>query len=152
MKTRRKKIIALILVPVSLQILFACKMQVSEEPATDSPAENTIRLSDAQMKLANITVSDVREGSIGRRLSLTGVLKVNEQSAVTISSRVNGRIEKLFFRNTGEKVNKGDKLYELFSDDFITAQREYLTFQSNNYNFTGKYEPSLAVENKLMIM
>ena len=63
-----------------------------------------------------------------------------------------GRIEKLFFKNTGETVKKGDKLYEFYSDDLVSAQREYFTLQSNNWNFHRRYEPSLALENKLLIM
>ncbi|MCK7537521.1 MAG: hypothetical protein MZV63_44480 [Marinilabiliales bacterium] len=44
-----------------------------------------------------------------KELSLTAVLKVNEQSAATVSSRVPGRI------NAGSEIQeavKGDKLYE----------------------------------------
>ena len=85
-------------------------------------------------------------------MTLTAVLKVNEQSAATVSSRVSGRIEKLYFRNTGETVKKGDKLYELFSEDLVTAEREYMRLESNNWNFSARYEPSLAVREKLQRM
>jgi Cu(I)/Ag(I) efflux system membrane fusion protein len=80
------------------------------------------------------------------------VLKVNEQSAVTVSSRIPGRIEKLYFKNTGETVNKGDKLYDFYSEDLINAQREYFRLQSNNWNFNARYEPSLAIEERLQVM
>ena len=60
-------------------------------------------LSDAQLQLANISTAVARTGTIGQELSLTAVLKVNEQSAATVSSRVSGRIEKLYFRNTGRR-------------------------------------------------
>jgi Cu(I)/Ag(I) efflux system membrane fusion protein len=137
---------------MALGLMFSCNMQQQEMTTDADPAGNYIRLSDAQIQLANINIAEVREGSIGRELSLTSVLKVNEQSVVTISSRIPGRIEKLYFRNTGEKVNKGDKLYEYYSDDLVDAQKQYFTLQSNNWNFTGKYEPSLALENTLLIM
>jgi len=94
----------------------------------------------------------VREGSIGRRLSLTGVLKVDEESAYTVSSRVPGRIEKLYFKNTGETVRKGDKLYDFYSEVLISAEREYFRLQSNNRNFNARYEPSLDIEEQLQIM
>ncbi len=140
-------------IPVGLiSILLSCKMQ-PEETNTESVAPDThIRLSDAQIQLANINITEAREGSIGQKLSLSGVLKVNEQSAFTISTRLTGRIEKLYFRNTGETIKKGDKLYEFYSDDLIDAQREYFALQSNNWNYSGKYEPSLILKDKLLIM
>jgi membrane fusion protein, copper/silver efflux system len=140
-------------IPVGLiSILFSCKMEL-EETTTESAAPDThIRLSDSQIQLANINITEAREGSIGQKLSLYGVLKVNEQSAFTISTRLTGRIEKLYFRNTGETIKKGDKLYEFYSDDLIDAQREYYALQSNNWNYSGKYEPSLILKDKLLIM
>jgi Cu(I)/Ag(I) efflux system membrane fusion protein len=112
-------------------------------------AVSHIMLSEAQLQLANIATAVARTGTIGQELSLTAVLKVNEQSAATISSRVPGRIEKLWFRNTGETVRKGDKLYEFFSEELVTLQREYIRLESNNWNFSARYEPSLAVREKL---
>ena len=109
-------------------------------------------MSEAQIQLANINIADIREASIGRKLTLTGVLKVNEQSAVSFSSWISGRIEKLYFRNTGERVKKGDKLYEFYSEELVSTQREYYRLQSNNWNFSARYEPSLAVEEKLLLM
>lgn len=136
-----------------LSALLSCNSRLKNETAEEagSPAPG-IHLSEAQVQLANISVDNVREGTIGRRISLTGVLKINEQSAVTVSVRVQGRIEKLYFRNSGETVNKGDKLYDFYSEDLVSAQREYFRLQSNNWNFNAKYEPSLAIKERLTVM
>lgn len=104
------------------------------------------------MQLANIKVANVNDYAITHKLLLTGVLKVNEQTAVNISSRAPGRILKLFYKDTGETVNKGDSLYQFYCDDLVNAEREYFTLESNNWNFSKKYEPSLALENKLMLL
>jgi len=124
-----------------------------DEVTPDSAIKgNNIVLSDAQIQLANINIEGIREASIGRKLTLTGVLKVNEQSAVSFSSWISGRIEKLYFRNTGDPVKKGDMLYEFYSEELVSTQREYYRLQSNNWNFSARYEPSLAVEEKLLLM
>ncbi len=133
-------------------LAFSCRNKATEQPAADAVADDHIRLSDAQVQLANISTCEVRRGIISQKFSLTGVLKVDEQSIVTVSSRVTGRIEKLYFRNTGETVSRGDKLYELYSEELVNAQREYYTLQSNNWNFSGKYEPSLILEDKLRVL
>ena len=133
-------------------IMLSCKMQKEEETSGSAVQGNNIALSDAQIQLANINTAGVREGSIGRKLTLTGVLKVNEQSAGSFSSWIPGRVEKLYFRNTGERVKKGDMLYEFYSEELVSTQREYIRLQSNNWNFSARYEPSLAVEEKLLLM
>lgn len=131
---------------------YSCNRQ-SEQKTNDSltPA-NKLVLSEAQVQLANVKVTEVIEGTVGQNKIFTGALKVNELSAVNISSRATGRIQKLFFKNTGESVNKGDSLYQFFSEELVAAEREYLRLHSNNWNFSGKYEPSLILEDKLLFM
>ncbi len=164
MKAYMKTLQSIIL--VLLLVMFSCKSGQEEktsgaavevaEVTSGTPGEaatvSHIMLSEAQLQLANISTAVARTGSIGQELSLTAVLKVNEQSAATVSSRVPGRIEKLWFRNTGETVKKGDKLYEFFSEELVTVQREYMRLESNNWNFSARYEPSLAVREKLQRM
>lgn len=114
--------------------------------------DNTISLSQAQIQLANIKVFQANEGIFSYNRQFTGVLKVNEESSATVSSRATGRILKLFIKNVGESVNQGDSLYQFYCEDLIAAERQYFTLQSNNWNFNGKYEPSLALENKLLLL
>ncbi len=152
MVVRRGRFIGSLISLLFMLVMVSCNARQEESDMETLPVDNLIRLSDAQIQLANINVANVREGFIGRKLSLTGVLKVNEQSVVTVSSRIPGRIEKLLFKNTGETVSAGDKLYEIYSDKLIDAQREYFTLQSNNWNYSGRYEPSLVLEDKLMAM
>ena len=116
------------------------------------PADNTISLSAAQIQLANIKVAQVKEGEFNYNRLFTGVLKVNEESSTIISSRATGRILRLFLKNPGETVNKGDSIYQIYCEDLVAAERQYFTLQSNNWNYNGKYEPSLALENKLILL
>jgi len=154
MKAYNLRIVQSVILALML-VMFSCKSG-QEEKTSGAPVEaaavSHIMLSDAQLQLANISTAVARKGTIGQELSLTAVLKVNEQSAATVSSRVPGRIEKLYHRNTGETVRKGDKLYEFFSEELVTLQREYMRLESNNYNFSARYEPSLAVREKLQRM
>ena len=152
MAGRRIKVIVSLITLGLILTMSSCKIRKEETTAGAGPVDHSIRLSDAQIQLANINITSVREGSIGRQLSLTGVLKVNEQSAASVSSRSTGRIEKLYFKNTGETVRKGDKLYDFYSEELISAQREYFRLQSNNWNFNAKYEPSLAIEERMQVM
>jgi len=149
-KTIKTSLEAIFLLFFSLFV--SCNQQPEENRNENLVPVNNIILSEAQMQLANIKVSQVNEGIVGHNKIFTGVLKVNELSALNISSRAKGRIQKLFFKNTGETVNKGDSLYQFYSEELVAAEREYFTIHSNNWNFNGKYEPSLVLENKLLFM
>lgn len=141
-----------LILPVLFILLNSCNGNQEQNLAGSETPVTKIILSDAQIQLANIKVTEVTEDVVEHSLELTGVLKVNEQSAVNISARATGRIQKLFFRNTGERVNIGDSLYQFYSDELVNAEREYFTIQSNNWNYSGRYEPSLVLENKLLLL
>ena len=136
-------------------ILFTSCKRHSETGLNDTKTQqmdNTISLSAAQVQLANIKVALVFEGKFNYNHLFSGVLKVNEESVSIISSRATGRILKLFLKNPGETVNKGDSIYQIYCEDLVAAERQYFTLQSNNWNYNGKYEPSLALENKLLLL
>lgn len=135
-------------------LLMSCKKhqeKIIGVSHTHTP-DNTISLSQAQIQLANIKVFQANEGVFSYNRQFTGILKINEESSANISSRATGRITKLFIRNVGETVNQGDSLYQFYCEELIAAERQYFTLQSNNWNFNGKYEPSLALENKLLLL
>lgn len=131
-------------------LFFSCNQQSEQQKPVSEPIKTGITLSAAQIQLANIKVTPVTNGSIGHQLLLSSVLKVDEQSTITVSSAIAGRIEKLLFKNTGEIVNKGDPLYEFYSEDLLLLEREYLALESNNWNLNGRFDRSLAIESKLL--
>lgn len=131
-------------------LLFSCNQQSEQQKPVSETITTGITLSAAQIQLANIKVAPVTHGSIGHQLLLSSVLKVDEQSTITISAAIAGRIQKLLFKNTGEIVNQGDPLYEFYSEALLALEREYLSLESNNWNLNGRFDRSLALESKLL--
>ena len=96
-------------------------------PVTKTGAKSTdIMLSASQMQLANVTVQPIASGSIGSNTVLNARLAVDQQQTDVISSRVAGRIERLYVKETGQPIRKGQVLYEIFSESLLTQQQEYL--------------------------
>ncbi len=87
---------------------------------------NDLMLSENQIKLANITTQRVSVRSIGETVTVNARLVANEERTEIISSRAAGRIEKLFVKETGRTIQKGEPLYELYSEMLLTLQKEYL--------------------------
>jgi membrane fusion protein, copper/silver efflux system len=131
-------------------ILISCERQ---EPIgfKAEPQQVGLKLSEAQMQLANIKVEYVERGIINHELSLSGVLKVDEQSVASISSRSAGRIQKLHFKNTGTLVNVGDTLYEIYSEDLLAIARDYQALHDNNWSSNKRSDLELAAQNKLLL-
>lgn len=100
-------------------------------------------LSDRQIKLANITTEIVRNRSVGETVVINGKLSFNEDKRQVISSRAPGRVEKLFIRETGVTVKKGEPLYVLYSEVLLTLQQEYLLAKAQ-YDSLGKAQKRYA--------
>jgi membrane fusion protein, copper/silver efflux system len=107
--------------------------------ATSGSASHDLMLSDSQIKLANITTQKAGKKPIGHTVVINGRLTVNEQRGEVISSRAAGRLEKLFIKETGLPVRKGQALYTLYSETLLTLQQEYL-LAKEQYDALGKTE------------
>ena len=93
--------------------------------ASDGPS-TVLMLSPGQIRLANIRVDTVARGGQSRQSVLTGTLAVNPNGTRTVSSRVQGRVEKLYVQQTGEAIRKGAPLFDVYSENLQALQNEYL--------------------------
>ncbi len=87
---------------------------------------DAIMLSDQQIQLGNIQVDTVGKGTIGDKTVLTATLNIDETKNKTISARIAGRIEKLYYKNEGDYIQKGARLYDLYSEELNNAKQEYI--------------------------
>ncbi|NDK55626.1 efflux RND transporter periplasmic adaptor subunit [Pontibacter fetidus] len=113
-------------------------------PVSQSGKENgELMLSESQIALGNIKTKRVKLGSVGSNAILTGKLVLDETQTDVISSRAAGRIEKLYLKESGQTIKKGQPLYELYSEELLTLQREYLLALAQNWEL-GKENPRFA--------
>lgn len=135
-----------------LLVAFAsCEREGLVNTAT-VPIQTGLKLSEAQIQLANIRVAWVEKGAINHEILLNGVLKVDEQSVAALSSRSEGKIQRLHFKNTGAMVNKGDSLYEIYSEEMLEVAREFQGLHDNNWSSNKRSDLELAAKNKLLLL
>lgn len=118
-------------------------------------AGTDLMLTDSQVKLANITTQKISKKTIGQTVAINGRFALNEQHSEAISSRAGGRIEKLFVKETGQAIRKGEPLYVLYSETLLTLQQEYL-LAKEQYQALGdtekRYKTFLeSAEKKLLL-
>ena len=102
-----------------------CGMDLVRVTQMDRESDE-LMLTDSQMLLANITTAPVTVQRVGQTTIVNAQIKVDEQKSEVISSRAAGRIEKLFIKETGQRVQRGEPLYVLYSEELLTLQQEYL--------------------------
>jgi len=117
--------------------------------------EGVVVLSDQQVQLGGIRVDTVGAGTVGDRMVLSGTVTVNETRSAAVSARIGGRIERLYFKVAGEYLHKGDKLYDLYSEELNTAKQEYLLALDRVDNLKGGLvdlrQLAEAARNKLLL-
>ena len=108
-----------------------CGMKMIEAKKSQSQKAGEVQLSNVQIQLGNIQVDTIRDGSIGNDMVLTATLNFNQRNITAISARITGRVDKLYFKNIGAYVHKGDKLFDLYSEELNNAKQEYILALQN---------------------
>jgi Cu(I)/Ag(I) efflux system membrane fusion protein len=103
-----------------------CGMELIAVHKQLSVVVDELKLSDQQIQLANIKGDTLSKSAISEKTVLTATLNFNQMEVASINSRVMGRIEHLYVKTSGSYIHKGDKLYDLYSEDLDNAKQEYM--------------------------
>jgi membrane fusion protein, copper/silver efflux system len=98
-------------------------------PLNDQGGKNELKLSEHQTKLANVRTMEVKEGSFNLSKLLNARLVANNEQSGVISSRFSGRIERLFVKETGRKLQAGEPVFQIYSEELLVLQQDYLLQQ-----------------------
>lgn len=101
-----------------------CKMDLV--PVSASGGKNELTLSESQIQLANVRTMKINSSGFKTSKILNGRLMADENRSEIISSRYAGRIDRLFIKETGRQVSKGQALYQIYSEQLQTLQQDYL--------------------------
>ncbi|MBT1699281.1 efflux RND transporter periplasmic adaptor subunit [Fulvivirgaceae bacterium PWU4] len=116
-----------------------CGMDLVPVNKTPGGGSNDLMLSDSQIRLANITIQKVISQPIGQTVVVNAKLTVDQNLSEIVGSRAAGRIEKLYVKETGRTIRKGEPLYQLYSEALLTLQREFL-LAKEQYETLGSSE------------
>lgn len=132
-----------------------CKMDLVRVEIDPEQKSGEIKLSDTQIRLANIQTDTVRPHLLGDEITLAATIKENENGINLVTSKIAGRIERLYVRNEGEQIRKGAAVFDLYSEELASTQQDYLLalesqkrYQGNDFSFSRIAE---AARNKLLL-
>jgi len=73
-----------------------------------------------------VRTAKAQRGELSQRIETVGYVAYDEDTVQHVHTRVDGWIEKLATKATGDPVEKGQLLFELYSPTLVNAQEEYL--------------------------
>jgi len=103
-----------------------CGMDLIRVQKSAAPKSDELQLNEQQIQLGNIKVDTIGKAVIGNETVLTATLNYDQQKLTSVSARVMGRVDKLYHKNIGDYIRKGDRLMELYSEELNNAKQEYL--------------------------
>jgi membrane fusion protein, copper/silver efflux system len=86
----------------------------------------TVRISPAVINNLGVRTEQATREDIARRIETVGYIRYDETNISHVHLRIDGWIERLFVKSVGERVKKGELLFELYSPTLLNAQAEYL--------------------------
>jgi Cu(I)/Ag(I) efflux system membrane fusion protein len=85
-----------------------------------------VHLTKESAQLANVLTTVVSAQNPVKELQLYGKVQADERLRQNQVAYISGRVEKLLVNFTGEPIQRGQKLAEIYSPELVTAQQELL--------------------------
>jgi membrane fusion protein, copper/silver efflux system len=82
--------------------------------------------------ISSIPVTTIKRGAEIVEISALGRVEYDTRMTGTISSRVSGRIERLYVRYQYQPVQKGQKVLDIYSPELLTAQQNLIFLLQND--------------------
>lgn len=124
-----KRLINFVAVIWAFTFAACSKPETEEHPheAAEAHVENAtvVNLTKHQLFHIHLETAEVKESSVPIPLTLPGKVMLNERRRAEITARLSGRVEKVA-AFAGDRVVAGQMLAQIFSQEFLTMQMEYL--------------------------
>ncbi|MBE7216259.1 efflux RND transporter periplasmic adaptor subunit [Shewanella benthica] len=114
-----------------------CGMNLEKVEVGGSGTEIQINVSGGMQQALALKVAKVEKDTLWKFVQTVGQIDYDESKINHIHARVTGWIEKLTIKSVGDKITKGQLLYEIYSPDLINAQDDFLLAQ-DTLRRTGK--------------
>ena len=98
----------------------------------------TVKISPTVENNMGVRTEIVKKDKLWRRIDTVGYVDFDENKISHLHLRTKGWIEKLYVKSEGERLKKGQLLFEVYAPELVNAQEEYLqALRSNNRGLTS---------------
>lgn len=97
------------------------------EDEVDEASPNAIRIDPATVQNIGVVTEPVERGDLKVDIRTVGNLDYDEGKVFLVNTKYDGWIEKVYVNYIGERVERGEPLFEIYSPDLVSTQEEYLS-------------------------
>ncbi len=99
----------------------------------DADGDDVVKISPNIVNSMGVRTAQVVRGDLSRKIDTVAFVQFDEDKMLQVHMRAKGWIKNLKVRSAGERVTKGQILFEYYSPDLVNAQEEFLqALRSNN--------------------
>ena len=95
------------------------------EQNEEAGSSNQIRISTEKVQKLGVRTEAASLRALDRVVRAAGRIEPDERRTYAISPKFEGYVERLHVNATGQPVSKGQPLFEVYSPELVSAQREY---------------------------
>ena len=130
-----------------------CNMKLTPVNADNSNAHehddgnsssSVVRIDPSFVQNFGIQSAPVERADIPFTVRTVGYLKYDDRQVSWINTKYEGWIEKAYVNYVGEPVQKGQKLFEIYSPQLVTTQKEYLQALDYSERMANSQYPEIA--------
>lgn len=107
--------------PMGMDYIPVYEGEEDNEPAS----ANQIKISTDKVQKLGVRTEAASLKSIGKIVRAAGRVEPDERRVYVVSPKFEGYVERLHINATGQPVAKGQPLFEVYSPELVSAQREY---------------------------
>jgi Cu(I)/Ag(I) efflux system membrane fusion protein len=112
--------------PMGMDLVPVYADEVDSQPGT-------VKIDPTVVNNLGVRTAKAERGELPRHIDTVGYVQFDEDTLHHVHTRVDGWIEKLATKASGDPVKKGQLLFELYSPTLVNAQQEFLAaLRSNN--------------------
>jgi membrane fusion protein, copper/silver efflux system len=107
--------------PMGMDYIAVYEGEDDAEPG----AGNQIKISTDKVQKLGVRTEKAKLKAIEKQVRAAGRIEPDERRTFVIAPKFEGYVEHLYVSATGQEVAKGQPLFEVYSPELVSAQREY---------------------------
>ncbi len=112
------------------------------EPGDEPATGNQIKISTDKVQKLGVRTEAVQLRSMDRTIRAAGRVEPDERRIFMIAPKFEGYVERLYVNVTGQPVAKGQPLFEVYSPELVSLQREYAIAAQGVVSLKGADSPA----------
>ena len=110
---------------------------------------NTVLKPVNALVVSSVAAITPEQKAIPVNVSANGYLDFDTRTFNNIASRFSGRIEKLYIKYAFQEIHRGQRIFDIYSPELVTAQQDLIFLRKNSPQETGLIE---AAKQKLLLL